>query len=959
MNGGTINLQALEKNDFFNLKKRITMKNKKLTLIIAFMFFIIKSTNAQCDETNSKNTISTDWNNYHLDPNNFAKYPNIWNWTIPGNSYYFYLYDDMDVTDSRRIIVELPYFCSKPQGSGGCEDDNLTQYHLVGNNGQDIYPIDGWELIGKDFGTPNTTGMHDGKKAVNPFFILYNKYNGKLKMFSAVIGSHSANKALITTKFSEDNNLLRTALLAHAKPIAQPLQTFEPMNIFKSLNSYELRNHTDDYYWLVSEIQTAYDPCTCNGMNKNSLLKFVTATIISSSITGTIEGTTTQTFADASTIKSETNKKTSFFELAFGVGKAGYESYTTFDGYKEKIKNGVDKYNTEYKKELVNAWFKEIHSNQFAGTFTTAQKNTMFNDFMSSEDNIKTMAGIKGVEKYNKYANLIKGVASYAPYVGTAIGVAEFFIGLSKKNNAGEQTETPPATYYSSFKLNGTITTENDVTTKVLFNPGHPNSGSDAFKPFYDNPLGVFHILKAPLVEYHDLVKQNNITIHTKSDEGRGYVIVEDNTTDIANRSGFFRQWNLTEDIKYVVNPASDLEVESIDAAFVLEYNKSEELFIPPNNAFNPITPFPLGKKFDKSITLEERINDIKDYGLELEYLTKDYPTGDNSYIRFRTEYAPLQCLKNVNFLTIGGSGGNMKVYVKMLVRLKVKNSNNFVTQIVMYDISKSFLNENAIVSQNTGTFQIYLKPKYSNFLVNDNSQMHESDWFFEKIDFNLPKNNFNTNPKIINFTTGMGNSNAKETINIKANQHIGDNITLTALEEINIEAGVTFGNNVLLRAGNAINVAQGVQITPNTKLEIIKDPQLLKINCTNPNIAALHATNTEIAAICTSTAYQTRAESVEVPNPKPIKPIIEKLNFNIYPNPNNGNFNVSVEEAVEAWQLTLLDITGKQILTQTIAKGQVLANIETVNLMSGIYLVTVKANGKERTEKLIIQSNN
>ncbi len=583
---------------------------------------------------------------------------------------------------------------------------------------------------------------------------------------------------------------------------------------------------------------------------------------------------------------------------------------------------------------------------------------------MSSDDNFKTMIGIKGVEKYNKYANAIKGVASYAPYVGAAIGVAEFFIGLSKKNNAGVQTETPPATFYSSFKLKGEILLRNDVASKVFYNPGHPVTNSvEAFKPFYDNPLGIFHILKAPLVESYDLVRSTTKDLPTHH-ESLPVKDGNDNVVNISNNTNWVWQWNLKEDIKYVVNPASDLEVESIDAAFVLEYDKNTPLYVTSTNTYSPITPFPFNKNYAKDVSLEDRINDIKEHGMELEYLTKDYPTGDNSYIRFRTEYAPLQCLKNVNFVTVGCNNGNMKVYIKMLVRLKVKNSNNFVTQIVMYDISKSFLLENVVQSTESGEIKLTIKPTTfePEYVVGGGSSVvayHAKYWNVSKAELITPKSNFNFNPKTINFTTGMGNSNAKEVINIKANQHIGDNITLTALEEINIEAGVTFGNNVLLRAGNATNVAQGVQITPNTKLEIIKDPQLFKINCTNPDIAALHATNTEIAAICSSTAYQSRAESVEVPNPKPVKPIIEKLNFNIYPNPNNGNFNVSIEEANEAWELTLSDITGKQILTQTIAKGQVLANVNTVNLMSGIYLVTVKANGKERTEKLIIQSNN
>lgn len=929
-------------------------------IIIMLLSFVIQNIKAQCDDLNSKNTISTNWTSF----NNTSQYPNNWNWTLSGNSYKLYLYDNMnDVTgnvDSRIIYAELPYFCTQQQGQFGCENDNLLQYHLLGNYNQDIYPVDGWELIGKNFGTPNSSlNSNDGKGVQNPFFVLYNKYNGKLKIYTAVIGSHTANKAMITFMFDDlTSENLKSALLAHAKPIAQPLQTFEPLNTFKTLNAYELRNHTDDYYWLVSEIQTAYDPCTCMGFNKNSLLKFITQLVTTSTITGTIEGTTSQTLADASTVKSETNKKTSFYDLAIDIGKAGFESYNKWDGYKDKVNNGFENFNKAYKDKLVEDWFDANIGKYYGYLYNPQTKIEALNAYKSSDDNLKKIIGIQGVDKYNKYSGAIKGIASSLPYVGTVIGVTEFFIGLSKKNNSGVQTELPPVTYFTNFKLKGEITNKQEVSAKAFYNPGHPVKNSvEAFTPFYNNPLGIFHILKAPQVEYHKLEKQ--LTIFKANNQPQ-FDIIEDDATNVANLTDNVRQWYITEDIKYVVNPASDLEVESIDACFVLQYNKEEDIHIPANTGINTITPVPYGDNYYKLISLEDRIEDIEKYGLELEYLTKNYPTDDNSYIRFRTQYAPLQCLKNLSFVTIGGNGGNMKVYVKMLVRLKVKNSNNFVTQIVMYDISSKFLEGNAIENSNKGSFQISIKANEVGFFGSGSSGTPDGrNWEYEKLSITLPKENINFNSKIIDFTTGMGNSTAKEVINIKANQHIGDNITLIALEDINIESGVTFGNNVLLRAGNSINVAHDVEITPNTTLEIIEDIQLFKINCTNPDITSLHATNSEITSICTSSAYISRAESIELPKNEPKNYEKDKLNFKIYPNPNNGNFYINLDHENESWELTLYDMTGKQILNQNIEKGQKLTYLQTNNLTSGVYIVTVKSNGLEKTERIIIQNNN
>jgi hypothetical protein len=926
---------------------------KLIILIVAFFF--VRNLQSQCDPSNSQNTISTDWKYFDKS----SKYPNQWNWTLPDNRYWFYLHDNMDEDDNRRINVELPYFCTRKLGTGGCENRNLIRYHLLGNDNQDIYPEDGWELIGMDFGSPNSSSnSNDGKGTDYPFFIIYNKYNGKLKIYTAIIGRHDVNKAMITTLFS-DNTKLRTALLAHAKPIAQPLMTFEPMNKISTLNSIEIRIHEDDYYWLASEIQTAYDPCTCNGINKNSLLEFLTETITTSTITATIEGSSTQVLADKNTVKSDDNKNTSFFNLAIDAYNSGLESYNQWDGYKSKINSNFDKFNENYKNKLIDDWFQENVEQTYGKLYTSDYKKQLFDDFKSSDDNFKKMVGVNKIDKYNKYNSTVKGIASTLPYVGTIIGVTEFFIGLSKKNkNKKETKETPPITYQSSFKLNGKIETYYEITNRELYNPGHPiqGGGVDVFKPFYNNPLGIFHILKSPLVEYHELEKE--VHYQRRRDYNGGtidYTPIDDDVTEIAKKTNYIRQWQLKEDVKYVVNPASNLEVEMIDACYVLEYKKSENLYITPHEGIDQITPIPFGNKYYKTLSLNERIEDIEESSnLKLEYVTADYPNGEQSYIRFRTPYTPLQCLKNMNFVTIGQNGGNMRVYIKMLIRFKFKNTENYVTQIVMYDISNSFKNDKIIKNENTGKCKIFLYPKEFGFFAPNKTFYKGKDFYFSKVEFSFPSPNFYFIPSHIDYFTGMKSSNSKSSITIKANQHIGDNVTLLALDEINIEEGVTFGNNVTLKAGKKINVPYSVEITANTVLEIIDEPILFANNCSNSDISSLHATKNEIVSICTSKEYMDRAQAKPEANNNGSYKQNLNLEFELYPNPNKGSFFVSITEVPNDCELQIMDAVGRKVFTQKIQNYQNQLYIDT-ELQSGIYYIKLKTTNDSIIKKMII----
>lgn len=94
-------------------------------------------------------------NRQMIEKNNDNRDPN-WDWTA--NVTY-----TLESTNGTFSNVRLPYFASSGPAAALLND----------SNGRDIWPVDGWELVLRDF----------GPGVVTPYYMLYNKYRGILRFF--------------------------------------------------------------------------------------------------------------------------------------------------------------------------------------------------------------------------------------------------------------------------------------------------------------------------------------------------------------------------------------------------------------------------------------------------------------------------------------------------------------------------------------------------------------------------------------------------------------------------------------------------------------------------------------------------------------------------------------------------------------------------------------------------------
>jgi len=96
-------------------------------------------------------------------------------------------------------------------------------------------------------------------------------------------------------------------------------------------------------------------------------------------------------------------------------------------------------------------------------------------------------------------------------------------------------------------------------------------------------------------------------------------------------------------------------------------------------------------------------------------------------------------------------------------------------------------------------------------------------------------------------------------------------------------------------------------------------------------------------------------SDSAEITNLNPQYPYLQ-----IFPNPTNSNFKILIDNSFyKDYSVSLTDVTGKVIFTNTYNGNQTQQMIETNGLANGIYFVSIRCGDANKVEKLIIQNQN
>lgn len=430
------------------------------------------------------------------------------------NPYYFYF-----TAGASSTPVENPFVSnSNVMNIGRFRDQQPIK---------DYEPLDGWNLIQYDFGSPVV-----GKTIDIPWIVLYNKYESILRVFMWVPNAKTKNAAKIDIKFKGVPNqpYKESALLNHASAPSFTVDNFEKKKNIAAPNG----TNSNGQFWMYADFPVAYDPCTCN--------HFTTLVITGSEI-------------NISELKFSAGGQ----ETTVVSNNSGLPSNQGFniDGFIKSVQSVSNK-GTTLGKSVADA----------VGIINDVSKNfdkktSVFGLFDVGGETVK----IEGAKIASSGFRLPSWIKDAGSGVGLALGLIDFFVG-------GGKQEPSLAMTLANLKYTGNIIDSSGLRGFEVYNPGSkwlndPNGGNTAKQPFYDNVLGVFALLNTPTVKF----KRSNSVVSVPQ---YYYQIYDDQPNGGYNSSttSYIDQLNLKidglDDIDYAVNPASGLQVTDIKASLII-----------------------------------------------------------------------------------------------------------------------------------------------------------------------------------------------------------------------------------------------------------------------------------------------------------------------------------------------------------------------------------------------------
>lgn len=385
--------------------------------------------------------------------------------------------------------------------------NNSITNHFIEN--KEMYPADGWELVAKDLGY-NDDGMRQAQPIGNASIVFYNKHTGILRVFIARGDQQPFNGVRVNFGF-ERSSPMQTSLLSQVSELV-PLDHFQRDPAILSVSQF----NNDYQRWFYADFNMMYDPCTCLYTSKLHIDVYLvnTSTI---SLEGTSNGELVSIDNNQGTVKNNSNTWT-LGKLADGSKKIG-SFYKTLNSYREEEKEKVDK----------------------------APMDT--NNKTQKKSAIESLANI-----INSSSFLKNGLGAF-PFVGEAMSLLDFFVGGGKKSTGPADVKVMPMTLNMSSRYEGSITALYRYKDIIFWNPGSNNAGLNAGEyPYYNEVMGLFNLLETPKVN----LQFTRELVLDPQDRFNRYTVTN-------------HRYQLANDLKYVINPASGLEIQDMRLALIVE----------------------------------------------------------------------------------------------------------------------------------------------------------------------------------------------------------------------------------------------------------------------------------------------------------------------------------------------------------------------------------------------------
>ncbi len=720
----------------------------------------------------------------------------------------------------------------------------------------DYQPNEGWEVVLKDFGTSTANNNPI------PTLILYNRFDGMLRVFAYVKGTSDFKyqTAKIHIKFKKpvtEATNKESALLSHADSPVNAIDNFRKKISLSTPNDARLAGD----FWLYADFPMAYDPCTCDHFTSLS----ITAAAINIVKVTLKAGDKETTIAEQSV--ADSGVKFNLDNLVKSVNTATSRG-TAIGKSAGEVINIVNDVSKNFDKKTTTTLIYDIDP---------SNAPPLILDFLTT--------------KAFRLPSWIKDASSG---VGLALGLVEFFVG-------GGKSEPSVATILSNMSFQGQMTDSVGIHSFELYNPGSKWAAgtNNASKPIYNHTMGVFALLKTPMVKYRRFqqnvfVNQFNYDLYPPG-QGQPYQRNYD-TSSFAYTDRLDLKIDGLDAIDYAVNPASGLEISEIKAAIVIKLKPTALAQAPvfdkwgnPRNAYPPSQFRPPYSTFVHS-TLSP-----------INIFTEKVQGGN---VVLQTPYLPLSCIKEyvAEIGYVGGQLGDVSdVRLQIVATLKRKDNPN--AKPVLY------------VNQ------------YKVNLVQDGSFPLTSDLSF------------------IPIVASVNNLNLTKDVTIRAWDSVAVNGNI-----------VTNGFKLTILSGREVTINNPSALQPNVEIKI-ESPTQCQPNKLPANSAELTSFCNNRYNSVVSTAV---GEDEDVSSLK--SQTTTTTSLTVAPNPFNNLLSVQYE-LQEPTQVTVslsnaLGQTVKVLVNQKVEAGSYQINESTADLPTGVYIVTMRTPTGMKTQKVVKQGN-
>ena len=394
---------------------------------------------------------------------------------------------------------------------------------------------DGWELLYMNLGYyPNGDKIDEfnpdhwlggGFKAdpnpnYAPYFILYNRYRGVLRVFANIwfadnsIGTEE--KIIVELRLdgserdvNDETSYSAAFRLANGmdKPLDQPTDIISLSSPKRHPTNGTSGNNTSQ--WVAADFQIAYDPCQCHIPTK-LVVKFFTRDVFNVDLT-------LREISYDKNLNDLSDAEKDFFQTMLDangdVVAAGNVAYASIDGLLDDYKKALSQYEddmADYKspvnqlKKLVVDAAKVGMSD---GIANLAVPLGALKDFLL-ENKLKLWDDKLVIPKDSNQAedwavaiknSLKKGMADQFDFLNTVLDI----------QTAPVKPQTPSATF-TEGRITGNITKLISPESEPLFMPGTmPTASLDKYLisphnfPVYNNVMGMFALLRTPRLKYY------------------------------------------------------------------------------------------------------------------------------------------------------------------------------------------------------------------------------------------------------------------------------------------------------------------------------------------------------------------------------------------------------------------------------------------------------------------------